>query len=167
MKNILIFKTDRLGDLLNISAVIYNLKLNFPECKITLVCSNYNKSIASYYENDLNIIIYDKPLIVFLFKNYLNLNKNNFDLILQLDGKNHSYISSILLNATTKACIKYIKNKKFFNKLISVSRPNFLINNFFDKNEISYENYDLSDNNKYHYLSLYLNLLKNLNIKIF
>tara|TARA_Y100001970_G_C14175239_1_gene826587 strand:- start:64 stop:1029 length:966 start_codon:yes stop_codon:yes gene_type:complete len=167
MKNILIFKTDRLGDLLNISAVIYNLKLNFPECKITLVCSNYNKSIASYYENDLNIIIYDKPLIVFLFKNYLNLNKNNFDLILQLDGKNHSYICSILLNATTKACIKYVKNKKFFNKLISVSRPNFLINNFFDKYEISYENYDLSDNHKYHYLSLYLNLLKNLNIKIF
>ena len=103
MKNILIFKTDRLGDLLNISAVIYNLKLNFPECKITLVCSNHNKSIASYYENDLNIIIYDKPLIVFLFKNYLNLNKNNFDLILQLDGKNHSYISSILINANTKA----------------------------------------------------------------
>ena len=61
----------------------------------------------------------------------------------------------------------YVKNKKFFNKLISVSRPNFLINNFFDKNEISYENYDLSDNHKYHYLSLYLNLLKNLNIKIF
>jgi ADP-heptose:LPS heptosyltransferase len=167
MKNILIFKTDRLGDLLNISAVIYNLKLNYPECKITLVCSNYNKSIARYYENDLNIITYDKPLIVFLFKNYLNLNKNNFDLILQLDGKNHSYISSILLNATTKACIKYVKNKKFFNKLISVSRPNFLINNFFDKNEISYENYDLNDNHKYHYLSLYLNLLKNLNIKIF
>ena len=81
MKNILIFKTDRLGDLLNISAVIYNLKLNYPKCKITLVCSNYNKSIARYYENDLNIITYDKPLIVFLFKNYLNLNKNNFDLI--------------------------------------------------------------------------------------
>ena len=167
MKNILIFKTDRLGDLLNISAVIYNLKLNFPECKITLVCSNYNKSIASYYENDLNIIIYNKPLIVFLFKNYLNLNKNNFDLILQLDGKNHSYISSILLNATTKACIKYVKNKKFFNKLISVSRPNFLINKFFDINEISYENYHLNDNHKYHYLNLYLKLLKKLNIKIF
>ena len=167
MKNILIFKTDRLGDLLNISAVIYNLKLNFPKCKITLVCSNYNKSIARYYKKDLNIIIYNKPLIVFLFKNYLNLNKKNFDLILQLDGKNHSYIASIFLNATTKACIKYVKNKKFFNKLISVSRPNFLLNNFFDKNEISYENYNITDNYKYHYLGLYLNLLKKLNIKIF
>ena len=167
MKNILIFKTDRLGDLLNISAVIHNLKLNFPKCKITLVCSNYNKSIAKYYENDLNILIYNKPLIIFLIKNYQNLNKINFDLILQLDGKNHSYILSIFLKAYIKACIRYIKNKKFFNKLISVSRPNFLVNNFFDINEISYENYDLNENNKYHYLNLYLNLLKKLKIKIF
>ena len=167
MKNILIFKTDRLGDLLNISAVIYNLRLNFPDCKITLICSDYNKSIAKYYEEDLNIIIYNKPLIFFLFKNYLNLNKNNFDLILQLDGKNHSYISSIFLNAATKACIKYVKNKKFLNKLISVSRPNFFISFFFDKNEISFENYYLKNNHKFHYLSLYLNLLKKLNIKIF
>ena len=167
MKNILIFKTDRIGDLLNISPVIYNLKINFPKCKITLVCSNYNKSIAQYYENDLNILIYNKPLIIFLIKNYLNLNKNNFDLILQLDGKNHSYISSVFLNAYTKACIKYIKNKKFFNKFISVSRPNFLINKFFDINEISYENYHLNENHKYHYLNLYLKLLKKLNIKIF
>ena len=167
MKNILIFKTDRLGDLLNISPIIYNIKVNFPKCKITLVCSNYNKLIAKYYENDLNILIYNKPLIIFLIRNYLNLNKNKFDLILQLDGKNHSYISSIFLNAHTKACIKYIKNKKIFNKLIPVSRPNFLINKFFDINEVSYENYNLNDNHKYHYLNLYLNLLKKLNINIF
>ena len=167
MKNILIFKTDRLGDLLNISTVIYNLKINFPECKITLVCSNYNKSIAKYYQNDLNILVYKKPLIFFLFKNFLNLKKNNIDLILQLDGKNHSYISSIFFKASIKACIKYIKKKKLFNNYISVCRPNFLINKFFDVNEISYENYNLNDNHKYHYLSLYLKLLKKLNIKIY
>ena len=166
MKNILIFKTDRIGDLLNISPIIYNLKTNFPKCKITLVCSNYNQSIAKYFKNDLNTIIYSKPLISFLLKNYLNLNKNNFDLILQLDGKNHSYISSVLLKAKTKVCIKFIKYKRFLNKSYSLSRPNFLINKFFDMNEISYENYHLKDNHKYHYLNLYLNLLKKLNIKI-
>ena len=166
MKNILIFKTDRIGDLLNISPIIYNLKNNFPKCKITLVCSNYNQSIAKYFKNDLNTIIYSKPLIFFLLKNYLNLNKNNFDLILQLDGKNHSYISSVLLKAKTKVCIKFIKYKRFLNKSYSLSRPNFLINKFFDMNEISYENYHLKDNHKYHYLNLYFNLLKKLNIKI-
>ena len=115
--------------------------------------------------NDLNIKIYNKPLIFFLFKNYLNLNKHNFDLILQLDGKNHSYLTSIFLKANKKACIKFIKNKKFLNKSFSVNRPNFLINKFFDINEISYEDYHLSDNHKYHYLSLYLNLFKKIKHK--
>ena len=102
-----------------------------------------------------------------MFKHYLNFKNNNIDLILQLDGKNHSYISSIFFKASIKACIKYIKNKKLFNNYISVSRPNFLISKFFDVNEISYENYNLNDNHKYHYLSLYLKLLKKLNIKIY
>ena len=47
-----------------------------------------------------------------------------------------------------------------------VSRPNFLMNYFFDEQEISYENYNIDNNTNYHYLSLYLNLLKKLNIKI-
>ena len=69
MKKILIFKTDRLGDLLNISPIINNLKLNFPSSTITLVCSEYNKSIAEYYQNDLDLIIFKKPLFFFLLKN--------------------------------------------------------------------------------------------------
>ena len=166
MKNILIFKTDRIGDLLNISPILYNLKTNFPNCKITLVCSNYNNSIAKYYKNDLNILIYNRPLIYFLIKNFKTLYKTNFDFIFQLDGKNHSYLSSIFLKSKKKVCIKYIKSKKFINKFISISRPNFLINRFFDENEISFEDYNLIDNQKYHYLNLYLNLLKKLNVKI-
>ena len=63
MKKILIFKTDRLGDLLNISPIIKNLKLNFPSSTITLVCSEYNKSIAEYYQNDLDLIIFKKPIM--------------------------------------------------------------------------------------------------------
>ena len=70
MKKILIFKTDRLGDLLNISPIINNLKLNFPSSTITLVCSEYNKSIAEYYQNDLNLIIFKKPLFFFFIKEY-------------------------------------------------------------------------------------------------
>ena len=70
MKKILIFKTDRLGDLLNISPIINNLKLNFPSSTITLVCSEYNKSIAEYYQNDLDLIIFKKPLFFFFIKEY-------------------------------------------------------------------------------------------------
>ena len=40
MKNFLIFKTDRLGDLINISPIISNIKLHYPSSEITLICSN-------------------------------------------------------------------------------------------------------------------------------
>lgn len=167
MKKILIFKTDRLGDLLNISPIINNLKLNYPSCSITLVCSNYNKSIAEYYHNDVKLIIFKKPLFFFLIRNIKYVFFNKYDSIFQLDGKNHSYFISILLNAKKKVCIKFVKKKNFLGKTLLIKRPNFLINYFFDDSELSYEDYNIKDNINYHYLTLYLNLLKKLNIKIF
>ena len=65
MKKILIFKTDRLGDLLNISPIISNLKLNNPSCEITLICSNYNEPLVKYYHHDLNYIVFKKSIIAF------------------------------------------------------------------------------------------------------
>ena len=166
MKKILIFKTDRLGDLLNISPIINNLKLNYPTSSITLICSKYNKSLAKYYHNDVELIVFKKPLIFFLLKNIRFIFFNNYDFIFQLDGKNHSYLTSILIRAKKKVCIRFLKSKKILGFLMFVSRPNFLMNYFFDEQEISYENYNIDNNTNYHYLSLYLNLLKKLNIKI-
>ena len=166
MKKILIFKTDRLGDLLNISPIINNLKLNFPASSITLICSEYNKSIANYYHNDVKLIIFKKPLILFLLKNIKFIIFNNYDFIFQLGGKNHSYLTTILIRAKKKVCIRFVKSKKILGMLMFIKRPNFFINYFFDEQEISYENYNINNNTNYHYLSLYLNLLKKLNIKI-
>ncbi|MDB3987079.1 hypothetical protein N9422_00700 [Candidatus Pelagibacter sp.] len=166
MKKILIFKTDRLGDLLNISPIINNLKLNYPSSSITLICSEYNKSIAEYYRNDLNLIVFNKPLIFFLLKNFKFFFFNNYDFIFQLDGKNHSYFTSIFIKAKKKVCIKFIKTKNIFGKLITIKRPNFFINFFFDISEVCYEKYDINNNISFHYLSLYFNLLTKLNIKI-
>ena len=166
MKKILIFKTDRLGDLLNISPIINNLKHNYPSCTITLVCSKYNKSIAEYYHNDVEFIIFNKPLFFFLIKNIKLIFFKKYDFIFQLDGKNHSYFTSTLINAKKKVCIRFIKIKKIFGKNVSKKRPNFFINYFFDETELSYEDYSIEDNINYHYLTLYLKLLKKLNIKI-
>jgi len=114
MKNILIFKTDKLGDLINISSVIFNLKKNYPDCEITLICSQYNHSIASLYSSDVKIIIFNKPLFMFLIKNFKSFLLKKYDLLLQLDGKNHSYLSSIFIRSNIKACVKFIKKKKIF-----------------------------------------------------
>ena len=166
MKKILIFKTDRLGDLLNISAIISNLRSNNPSCDITLVCSKYNKSLAEYYTDELSYIIYDNSLILFIIKNFNSIILKKYDLILQLDGKNHSYLLSALIRSTNKACIKFIKNKKFLGFNFEINRPNFFINSFFNLTVSSFENYNLSDNKKFHYLGLYLSLIDKLNIKI-
>tara|TARA_B100000941_G_C28459692_1_gene530007 strand:+ start:345 stop:1319 length:975 start_codon:yes stop_codon:yes gene_type:complete len=166
MKKILIFKTDRLGDLLNISPIISNLKLNNPSCEITLVCSSYNEPLVKYYNHDLNYVVYKKSIIAFLIENFYFIFSNKYDLILQLDGKNHSYLLSVLIRSTKKACINFIKYKKFFGLNLKIHRPNFLIKFFFDFIEISYENYNHNDNKKFHYLGLYLSLLAKLNIKI-
>ena len=113
MKNILIFKTDRIGDLVNISPVLYNLNKNFPKSKISLVCSKYNSSITKYYSFLNKIFIYEKPFIFFLLKNYKFFFLKKYDLILQLDGKNHSYLSTFFIRSKKKVGVKFIKNKKF------------------------------------------------------
>ena len=166
IKNILIFKTDKLGDLLNISPIINNIKINYPGCSITLVCSIYNYSIAKYYSKDLNIIISCNSIITFFIKNFKSLFLTKYDILFQLDGKNRSYLSSIFVNSKKKLCVRFYKKKKFLNKFFTITRPNFFISLFFDFIENSFEDYNLPNNKDYHYLSLYLKLLNKLNIRI-
>tara|TARA_B100000787_G_scaffold169466_1_gene160727 strand:+ start:1146 stop:2126 length:981 start_codon:yes stop_codon:yes gene_type:complete len=167
MQNILIFKTDKLGDLVNISPVISNLKKNFPDCNISLICSNYNYPLAKYYFKDLNIMLYKGSFIYFFYTNFKTLINIRYDLILQLDGKKHSYLLSIFVRSKFKACLRFIKNKSIFGIDFSTCRPGFFIKYFFNICEDSVENYNILQNKNYHYLSLYLKLLNQLNIKIF
>ena len=167
MKKILIFKTDKIGDLLNISPIINNLKLNFPNSEITLVCSPYNLSIAKHYSLLKNIIIYKKPFFIFLLKNFRNFFFNRYDIIFQLDGKKDSYMSSIFIRSKKKVAIKYIKKKKIFFLNIFNVRPNFFISFFFTFFVKSNEDYLHVANKSFHYLTLYFALLAKLNIKIF
>lgn len=167
MKNILIFRTDKFGDLINSSAVYKNIKENYPNSKVDLVCSNYNYYLAKNYKDYFNnIIIFQKPFFNFLFKNRLILSKK-YDLLLVLDGKNHSFISSLFIKSSRKASILYIKKKSVFNFNFLNKRPNKLISFFFSDHVVSVEDFNINDNSQYHYLSLYLKLLEKLNLKIY
>ena len=166
MKKILIFKTDRIGDLVNISPVLNNLNKNFPNCEISLVCSKYNSSLAKYYDFLFKVFILEKSFILFLLKNYKFFFLNKYDLILQLDGKNHSYLSSSFIRSKKKAGIKFIKKKTFFGLSFLISRPNFFISIFFDFLQNCIEDYNVKENKSYHYLSLYFKILENLDINI-
>ena len=167
MKKILIFKTDRIGDFLNISPILNNLKLNFPESHITIICSPYNYLIAKHYTLINKFLTFKGPTLFFLMKNFSIFFLNKYDLILQLDSKNTSYLTAALIRSHKKSGIKYIKYKNFFGLNISKKRPSFLISLFYSFFLLSNENYDHPNNKKNHYLSLYLQILKQLNIKIY
>ena len=167
MKKILVFKSDRLGDLINISSVIHNLKKNFPSSEITIVCSKYNSRIAKYYPDLQNIIIFDKSFFKFSLKYFKKLYLTKYDLLLQLDGKKSSYFCSSIVNSNIKAGLVFVKNKKILNNLSIVKRPNFLISKFFSYLEPCIEDYQISNNKDYHYLNLYLNILKKINLTIY
>ena len=167
MKKILVFKSDRIGDLINISSVIYNLKKNFPSSEITIVCSVYNSRIAKYYPDLQDIIIFDKSFFKFSLKYFKKLYLTKYDLLLQLDGKNSSYFCSSIVNSNIKAGLLFIKNKKILNNLNIVKRPNYLLSKFFNYLEPCIEDYQISNNKDYHYLNLYLNILKRINLTIY
>jgi len=167
MKKILIFKSDRIGDLINISPVIYNLKRNYPKSEITIICSKYNSKIANYYPEFKDIIIFDSSLILFSFKYFRKLYLTQYDLLFQLDGKKNSYFCSTFINSKIKTGLKLIKKKNLFNIFFNVTRPNLLISNFFDYLEPCNEDYENLDNKNYHYLNLYLNILKKIKLTIY
>ncbi len=166
MKKILIFKSDRIGDFINISSVIKNIKFNFPNSELVVFCSKYNSKIASYYKEIDEILIYENNIILFLLKFYKIIFSDKFDLILQLDGKKNSYLYASLIRSKLKACISYIKIRNFLGLKHKSIRPNMLYKLFFRHIVDCLEDYDHPNNSSYHYLSLYYKLLNKLDIKI-
>ena len=73
MKEILIFRTDRVGDLLFSLLFIKIIKLNFPHCRITLIASERNYEYAKTFKEIDNILllknnIFSKIKLIFRLK---------------------------------------------------------------------------------------------------
>ena len=166
MKKILIFKSDRIGDLINISSLIKNLKHNFDNSEITIVCSKYNSEIAKYYPELSTILIFENSIIKFIFKYFYKIFFNKYDYIFQLDGKKKSYFLAIILRSKFKSCLFYIKQKSILGFNYILKRPNYFNSFFYDCLIECNEKLDEKTNYKYHYLNLYLSMLKNYNLNI-
>ena len=159
---ILIIKTDRVGDFLNISPILKCLHDNNDD--IDLVCSHYNYQIAKYYNFVKNFFILEKNLISFIKKN--KMYSRDYDVIIQLDGKKTSYLLALFTKSKKKCAIQYKKVKTFFKKKFFITRPNIFIKFFFTDLINCIDDYDIPNNKKYHYLSLYFKILKKLNRNI-
>lgn len=97
IRNILLIKLCCLGDLVFFTPVIENLRYNYPEAKITLLCSTWLKNIIPYVDNINEVIYYQGPYEKSFFKRFfstittiLKLRSKKFDLTI-LGHRNNFY----------------------------------------------------------------------------
>lgn len=76
--NILVFQIGKIGDTILTTPLFANLKKFFPESKVTVLCSTFNKSIISVNPYVDNFLVYDKKIISTL-KILFKLRMINFD----------------------------------------------------------------------------------------
>ena len=149
MKNVLIYRTDRIGDFLISTPIFSSLKRKFINCKIDIVCSNLNYDYVKSFNFFNKVLLYPDNI----FKKisfYLSL--SDYDHILVLDGKKRSIYNSIFKRSKTKTLFtpsSSIKKmfKYFFNNvyLIDYNIPKInLIKNFLLNIECEYESTDLN-----------------------
>ena len=146
---VLIFRTDRIGDLLFTCPAIIKIKESLKKSSITLITSekNYNYAVSlNIFDGVLQFPkkgLFKKMWFIF------TLIKKNFDYIFVFDGKERSIISAILIKAKYKVAvvqkikkyykifkIKYIEDKNNedlfmkFQKALSFCKLNNDIKNF-------------------------------------
>ena len=105
MKNILIFRTDRVGDLILTCPAILTIKNYFINSNITLITSNKNYDYAKSLNFFTNIIKFPNKGFFNKVKFTYKLSKIRFDYIFIFDGKERSYISSLFLKSRKKVAI--------------------------------------------------------------
>ena len=112
VNNILIFRTDRIGDLLFTCPAIISIKKHLKDTKITLVGSDKNYNYAKSLEIFDDIFIFTPTSFLEKIKLIYKLSKINFNYIIVFDGKDRSVLSSLLFNKADYK-IAVIPEKKF------------------------------------------------------
>ena len=118
MKNILIYRTDRIGDFLVCSSIYSSIKRNYNNCKIDIVCSNSNYNYVKSFDIFNKVFLFPEK---FLDKIKFFFSLKKYDKILVLDGKKRSIYMSIFKKTDKKILFtpsNFIKKifSPFFNK---------------------------------------------------
>ena len=118
MENILIFRTDRVGDLIYTCPAIFTIKQYFKNSQITLITSDKNYDYAKSLNIFHEVINFPKRNIVRKAKFLINLSKKEFNYIFVLDGKERSILSTSLIKANTKVAL--CPKVNFYYKLLNI-----------------------------------------------
>ena len=118
MVNILIFRTDRIGDLILTCPTIISIQKYFKKCNTTLIASEKNYNYAK------NLDIFDQ-IYKFPRKNIIDklllikkLNNIKLDFIFIFDGKDRSIVSAIFITSKNKIALS--PRIKLFYKISNI-----------------------------------------------
>ncbi|OGU36799.1 MAG: ADP-heptose--LPS heptosyltransferase [Ignavibacteria bacterium GWB2_35_6b] len=79
-KNILLVRTDRIGDVILSLPLVEIIKKHYPNSKVTFLLRNYTKALAENYPGIDNVLILkEENGNTFLFENISEIKKHNFD----------------------------------------------------------------------------------------
>ncbi len=120
-KNILVFRTDRIGDLLLTCPSIKTIKENYPDSELTIITSEKNYFYAKTFDFFDEVYVFPKKNILKKIQLFLQLSKKSFDKIFIFDGKDRSIIISCFLKSHKKVAKIVNKKQVFFCKLFKIS----------------------------------------------
>ncbi len=118
VSKILIFRTDKIGDLLITCPIISTLKKEIGKSEITLICSKNNYKYAKTLSFIDEVLAIPEKNFIKKVSFILQLSKKYFNYILVLDGKERSLISSIFLKSKYKIGITQKKYLQLVYKLM-------------------------------------------------
>ncbi len=165
-KNILVFRTDRIGDLILTCPTIISIKKYFTNSKISIVTSEKNFNYAKKLGIFENVYLYPQNNFLSKIKLIYMLSKQIFDYIYIFDGKERSLIISSFIKCKNKLALS-TKNKsfyKFFGIKIFIDDEQEPLNKIFQK-IVCYSSIDFKINN-YKFLNKKLDNKFSLNIPI-
>ena len=119
-KNILVFRTDRIGDLLLTCPSIKTIKEYSPDSKLSIVTSEKNFSYAKTFGFFNKVYLFPKGNILKKIKLFNELSKKRFDYIFIFDGKDRSILISSFLKSEKKVSKIVNKKQAFFCKLFKI-----------------------------------------------
>ena len=119
VKKILIFRTDRIGDLIVTCPAIISIKKSIPDSHVTLIASSRNYD----YAKSLNFFdsLYGFPKKNILKKIFFihKLRKKFYDYIFVFDGKERSVLTAALSNSRYKVAL--ISNFRFYYNFFNLN----------------------------------------------
>ena len=117
---ILIFRTDSIGELIVTCPVIITIKKYFNNSKITIITSNKNYEYAKSLDIFDKIHEFPNNNIINKIKFMYKLSKKKFDYIFIFDGKDRSIFSASLIKSNYKVAVRDEKKISIINKLFNI-----------------------------------------------